>query len=61
MMKTLKKKDEFKRVKDSLDIIKKLLEDGWNFAPKSEWKNATRKKKEEIEKNKKITKRGKNS
>ena len=41
-MKTLKKNDEYKRVPDSykkdIEKIDKLLDSGWSFAPKKEWK-----------------------
>jgi len=67
-MKTLKKNNEkeFKRVKDSspsdIKQINELLDSGWSYCPKSEWK-ATRVKKEEKTPEKKggDKKRGKNS
>ena len=38
-MKTLRKGDEFKRLKNStnadLDVIKKLVKDGWTFCDKT--------------------------
>ncbi len=58
-MKTLKKDNELKRVKD-IDS-ENMLKFGWSYCPKSEWKNATRKdvkKPEKVDGNKK---RGKNS
>ena len=65
-MKTLKKNNEFKRVKDTSNSdnerIKELLNAGWNYCPKTEWKEATRTKKEEPKTDKKeVKKRGKNS
>ena len=47
-MKTLKKAGSFKRVADSkksdMDKIKNLLKEGWNYCPKSEWKESNNKK-----------------
>jgi hypothetical protein len=47
-MKTLKKSGAFKRVADSkksdMDKIKNLLKEGWNYCPKSEWKESNKKK-----------------
>jgi hypothetical protein len=41
-MKTLKKNEEIKRMKDSDFVERKkideLLESGWKYVPKSEWK-----------------------
>ena len=41
-MKTLCKCDEFKRLKNStksdLDVMKKLVKDGWTFCDKTTWK-----------------------
>ena len=46
-MKTLKKDGAFKRVADSkkadMDKIKNLLKEGWNYCPKSEWKESNNK------------------
>ena len=46
-MKTLKKAGSFKRVADSkksdMDKIKNLLKEGWNYCPKSEWKESNKK------------------
>jgi hypothetical protein len=51
-MKTLKKDNKFKRVSDSSNEdykkIYKMIQDGWTFAPKEEWKKATRIKKEKV-------------
>lgn len=62
-MKTLKKNNEFKRVKDSSNSdnekIRELLNAGWSYCPKSEWK-ATRKKEEPKPEKKEGKKRGKN-
>lgn len=60
-MKTLKKNEEYKRVPDSnmkdLNKIDKLVNEGWSFVPKKEWKNwkSEHSPKKEIKK----TKRGK--
>ena len=41
-MKTLRKGEKFKRLKNStktdLDVIKKLVKDGWTFCDKTTWK-----------------------
>jgi len=66
-MKTLKKNNEIKRVKNSSPsdnrIIDDLLKSGWNYCTKSEWK-AIRPEKKPTEKEnpekKKVKKRGKN-
>jgi len=54
-MKTLKKNNEIKRVKDSSPSdeaqIQSLLNSGWKYCPKSEWK-ATRPVKEKVDKKK---------
>jgi len=63
-MKTLKKNDEIKRVKDSSSSddkqIQNMLESGWNYCAKSEWKATRPVKVKKIEK-KEDKKRGKNS
>ena len=42
-MKTLKKNNEIKRVKDSskkdIEILNNLITSGWNYVPKNEWKS----------------------
>ena len=52
-MKTLRKGDEFKRVKDSNEkdhaAIRKLRETGWEFCDKTTWRRLAGKKKEEVE------------
>jgi len=61
-MKTLKKNNEFKRVKNSSNDddrkIQELLRSGWEFCTKSEWKSTRVKKEPKKEGDKK---RGKNS
>lgn len=61
-MKTLKKENSFKRVKDSntndLSKIDNLLNSGWEFCSKSEWKKS---KKTEPVKEDKTNKRNKRS
>lgn len=59
-MKTFKKGDEFKRVKDDINKINDLIKHGWNYCPKSEYKatykvekTATEVKTEEKKKKKK--------
>ena len=41
-MKTLRKGDEYKRLKNSTkadwSVIKKLVEDGWTFCDKTTWR-----------------------
>lgn len=43
-MKTLRKGNDFKRMSDKslkeFSIIKSLLENGWNYCPKSEYKKS---------------------
>ena len=65
-MKTLKRNDEFKRVKDtSIDDykeIKRLLDFGWGYSNKKdwkEWKNQSELKKEKVEKPEKVEKKEK--
>lgn len=57
-MKTLKKENEFKRLPDSTSNDRKriddMINDGWIFVPKKEWKETRPVKKE------KTKKRGKN-
>ena len=46
-MKTLKKDGTFKRVSDSnkvdLDKIRNLLNEGWNYCSKSDWRESNKK------------------
>jgi hypothetical protein len=62
-MKTLKKSGAFKRVSDNnrkdLDKIAILIKEGWNYCPKSEWKESNNKesKKESNKESKKKSKK----
>lgn len=62
-MKTLKKNDEIKRVKDAdftdRKRIDEMLESGWKYVPKSEWKKTMVKEEKESPKkeDKKVTKK----
>lgn len=56
-MKTLRKDGQIKRVADSSPTedseIKSMINDGWNYISKSEWKSTRPAKKEKIKKEKK--------
>jgi len=57
-MKTLKRNGEFKRVNDSSPTdnkdIQTMLNNGWNYCQKSEWKSTRPDKKEKVKKKNKI-------
>lgn len=43
-MKIIRRKDSVKRVED--DLAEKMVNEGWNYVPKSVWKELTRAKSE---------------
>jgi hypothetical protein len=62
-MKILRKNDDFKKMPDKsmkdLVQIKNLLQSGWNYCSKEEYKKVFNVKKKEEEKTVKVTKAGK--
>jgi hypothetical protein len=62
-MKTLKKNEEFKRVPDStkkdIEFIDILLEDGWSYSPKKDWKEWKKQFETESKENSKKSRKGK--
>lgn len=60
-MKTLKKNNEIRRVKDSThpDRLKidEMVQSGWKLVPKSEWKNSRIKSENPVKEDKKVKKK----
>jgi len=64
-MKTLRKNNEFKRMSDTnmkeISAITKLLNDGWKYCPKQEYKNSFKTEKVKVDKTEKVDKVDKKS